>query len=100
MNLDRRQVEKAAGESAEIATIREHDGSGRRQIWSGRAAGTGSAGQNLSCITDAAGNAAAATALPAAGDAAGRARRTREPLLCPMDAASAAGEDEADALPV
>ena len=49
----------------------KRDGSGRRQICSGRAAGAGRAGPKLLSIADAAGNAAAAVALPAAGDAAG-----------------------------
>ena len=47
------------------------DGSGRRQICSGRAAGAGRAGPKLLSIAYAAGNAAAAVSLLVAGDAGG-----------------------------
>ena len=47
-------------------SCRKHDGSGRRQICSGRAASAGSAGQKMLSIGDAAVNAAAAVSLPAA----------------------------------
>ena len=49
----------------------KRDGSGRRQICSGRAAGAGRAGPKLLSIAYAAGNAAAAVSLPVAGDAGG-----------------------------
>ena len=66
---------------------RRRDCSGCRQMCSERDAGVGRAGPKLLSIADAAGNAAAAVALPAAGRRDGR-RCKREPLLCHTGAAS------------